>query len=242
MKVVATSRTAQGTGASRRLRRSGRVPGIIYGGRGGPAYIEVEHNPLFHALRKEKFHASILDMELDGASERVLLRDFQMHPYRPQVLHVDFQRVSEDQPVHMRVPLHFVGQEHSPAVKLAGGLISHVLSEVDIACLPKDLPEFIEVDLSNLHAHETIRVLDLKLPAGVKPVLKGRDNPVVVSVSTKGEEVVEETAAPVAAAEVPATAQKAPAAAAAAPEKKGAAPEKKAAAAEKKTGDKDKKK
>lgn len=234
MKVIATKRTAQGTGASRRLRRSGRVPGIVYGGRGEPAYIEVDHNPLFHALRKEKFHASILDMELDGAPERVLLRDFQMHPYKPQVLHVDFQRVSEDQPIHMRVPLHFVGQENAPAVKLAGGLISHVLSEVDVACLPKDLPEFIEVDLSNLHAHETIRVLDLKLPAGVKPVLKGKENPVVVSVSTKGEEVVEETAAPVAAAEVPATAQKAPAAPAAAAEKK--------AGGDKKGGDKDKKK
>ncbi len=221
MKVVATSRTAQGTSASRRLRHAGRVPGILYGGKGEPVFIEVEHNPLFHALRREKFHASILDMELDGASERVLLRDFQMHPYKPQVLHIDFQRVTEDQPIHMRVPLHFAGQEHSPAVKAAGGLISHVMSEVDVACLPKDLPEFIQVDLSELKAHQTIRVLDLPLPAGVKPVLRGRENPVVVAVTTKGEEVVEEAAAP-AAAEVPATAQKAPAAApAAAPEKKG---------------------
>lgn len=229
MKVVANIRTAQGTGASRRLRRADRVPGIVYGGKAEPTYIEIEHNPLFHALRKEKFHASILDLELDGRGERVLLRDFQMHPYKPQVLHVDFQRVSEDQPIHMRVPLHFFGQENSPAVKLAGGLVSHVMSEVDVACLPKDLPEFIEVDLSNVHAHETIRVRDLKMPAGVKPVLRGQENPVVASVTTKGEEVVEEAAAPVAAAEVPATAQKAPAAAPApAPEKKG--------------GDKDKKK
>lgn len=220
MKVVANTRSAQGTSASRRLRRAGRVPGILYGGSRQPVNIEVEHDPLLHALRKEKFHASILDMELDGGSEKVLLRDFQMHPYKPQVLHIDFQRVSEDQKIHMRVPLHFVGQENSPAVKESGGLVSHVMSEVDIACLPKDLPEFIEVDLSNLRAHQTIRVRDLALPPGVTPVLKGKENPVVVSVTTKGEEVVEEAAAVVPAAEVPATAQKAPPAAAPAAEKK----------------------
>jgi large subunit ribosomal protein L25 len=216
MKVLANKRDAQGTRASRRLRHTGKVPGVIYGGSGVAQAIEVDHNTLFHALRKEKFHASILDMELDGAGERVLLRDFQMHPYTPQVLHVDFQRVSENQKIHMRVPLHFVGQEESPAVKLAAGLISHIMSEVDVACLPRDLPEFIEVDLSGLQAHQTVRVLDLKMPAGVTPVLKGKENPVVASVSTHGEQA-EETAdaAPVAAAEVPATAQKAPVAAAA---------------------------
>jgi large subunit ribosomal protein L25 len=216
MKVVASKRNAQGTGASRRLRHTGKVPGVLYGGEAAAQAIEVDHNTLFHALRKEKFHASILEMELDGAGERVLLRDFQMHPYKPQVLHVDFQRVSENQKIHMSVPLHFVGQENSPAVKLGGGLISHVMSEVDIACLPRDLPEFIEVDLSGLQAHQTVRVLDLKMPAGVSPVLKGKENPVVASVTTHGEQA-EETAeaAPVAAADVPATAQKAPVAAAA---------------------------
>jgi large subunit ribosomal protein L25 len=229
MKVVATTRNAQGTSASRRLRTEGQVPGIVYGGTAAPQYVQLEHNPLFHALRKEKFHASILEMELDGKAERVLLRDFQMHPYKQQVLHIDFQRVLEDQPIHMSVPLHFVGQENSPAVKLAGGMVSHVLSEVDVVCLPKDLPEYIEVDLSGLKAHETVRVRDLKLPDGVKPVLKGKENPVVASVITKGEEVAEDSAAPVAAAEVPATAQKAPPAAA-------------APAADKKGGDKDKKK
>ena len=230
MKVVATTRSTQGTSASRSLRRANKVPGIIYGGSGQPVRIEIEHNPLFHALRKERFHASILDMELDGASEQVLLRDFQMHPYKPQVLHIDFQRVAADQKIHMRVPLHFVGQENSPAVKESAGLVSHVLSDVDVACLPKDLPEFVEVDLSGLHAHQTIRVRDLKLPAGVTAVLKGKENPVVVSVSIKGEEEVAEAeaAAVVPAAEVPATAQKAPAAAApAAPEKKGGDKEKK---------------
>ena len=230
MKVVATTRDAQGTSASRRLRHANQVPGVIYGGKGEAVMIAVDHNPLFHSLRKEKFHASILDMELDGRSERVLLRDFQMHPYRPVVLHVDFQRVSETEKVHMRVPLHFSGQESSPAVKEAGGLISHVLSEVDIACLPKDLPEFIAVDLSGLKSHDTLRVRDLVLPAGVTPVLKGKENPVVVSVTIKGEEVeetVDATAVP-AAADVPATAQKAPPAGAApAADAKGSKDEKK---------------
>jgi large subunit ribosomal protein L25 len=212
MKVVANTRDAQGTGASRRLRHAGKVPGVLYGGKDAARSIEVEHNPLYHALRKEKFHSSILDMELDGKSERVLLRSFQMHPYKPLVLHIDFQRVAEDQKVHMRVPLHFVRQEEAPAVK-TGGLINHVLSEIDVACLPKDLPEYIEIDLSQLETNQTIRALDIQFPVGVKPMLKGKANPVVVSVTMHGEEVVEEEAtaeAPVAAVEVPATAQKAP--------------------------------
>lgn len=220
MKVVANTREAQGTGASRRLRHAGKVPGVLYGGKDPARSIEVEHNPLYHALRKEKFHSSILDMELDGKNERVLLRSFQMHPYKPLVLHIDFQRVAEDQKIHMRVPLHFVRQDQAPAVK-TGGLVNHVLSEIDVACLPKDLPEYIEVDLSELHANQTIRALDIQFPAGVKPMLKGKANPVVVSVTMHGEVAEEETAegAPVVAAEVPATAQKAPPAAAAAPGK-----------------------
>jgi large subunit ribosomal protein L25 len=221
MKVVATIRSAQGTSASRRLRRADRVPGIVYGGKGQPVTIELEHNPLYHALRKEKFHASILDMEVDGKSERVLLRTYQMHPYKPQVLHIDFQRVSEDTPIHMRVPLHFVGQENSPAVKLSGAIVSHVMSEVDVACLPKDLPEYIEVDLSGLKSTDVVKVLDLKMPAGVKPVVKGKENPVVVTTSVPGGAAEEEAAAAPVAADVPAIAQKAPPAAAAAPAAKG---------------------
>lgn len=211
MKVVASKRDTQGTGASRRLRHAGKVPGVLYGGKGEAQSIEVEHNPLFHALRKEKFHASILDMELDGAPERVLLRAFQMHPYKLQVLHIDFQRVAEDQKLHMRVPLHFSGQESSPAAKTDGVLISHIMADVAIACLPKDLPEFIAIDLSQLSVNDTVRVRDLKMPEGVTPVLKGKENPVVVAVTVRGEEVVEEVVgvAPVA-ADVPATAQKAP--------------------------------
>lgn len=222
MKVTATTRSAQGTSASRRLRRADKVPGIIYGGKVQPSAIEVDHNPLFHALRKEKFHASILEMELDGKSERVLLRDFQMHPYKPQVLHIDFQRVAEDEAIHMRVPLHFVGEENSPAVKLNAAIISHVLSQVDVACLPRDLPEFIEVDLSGIKSTDVLKVSDLKMPAGVKPVLRGKENPVVVTVSVPGAQAEEDTsAAPTPAAEVPATAQKAPPAAAPAGAAKG---------------------
>jgi large subunit ribosomal protein L25 len=217
MKVVATTRNTQGTSASRRLRLADKVPGIIYGGKGEPTMVELDHNPLFHALRKEKFHASILEMELDGKAERVLLRTYQMHPYKQQVLHIDFQRVAEDQPIHMRVPLHFTGQENSPAVKLSAAMVRHVMSEVDIACLPKDLPEYIAVDLSGLKSTDVIKVLDLKMPAGVKPVLKGKENPAVVTVTTKGGASEEESAAP-ASADVPATAQKAP------PAAKGAAP------------------
>lgn len=214
MKVVANTRTAQGTSASRRLRRADKVPGIIYGGKGESVAIELDHNPLFHALRKEKFHASILDMELDGKGERVLLRTYQMHPYKQQVLHIDFQRVSADQAIHMRVPLHFSGQENSPAVKEAGGIVSHVLSEVEVICLPQALPEYIAVDLSTLPVNGTVKARDLKLPEGVKLALKGKENPVIVTATTPGG-AAEEEAPATAAADVPATAQKAPAPAAA---------------------------
>jgi large subunit ribosomal protein L25 len=215
MKVVATKREAQGTGASRRLRHLSKVPGVLYGGGAGPVSIELDHNPLFHSLRREKFHASILEMELDGTTERVLLRDFQMHPYRPVVLHVDFQRVAEDQKIHMRVPLHFVGHENSPAVKLSGAIIGHVRSEIEIACLPRDLPEFVEVDLSGLTTQDTVHVSDVKLPAGVSAVLKGKENPVVVTVSIPGAQQEEEVAAEAEAAAAAAAPAAAPAAGAA---------------------------
>jgi len=203
MKVVANTRSAQGTGASRRLRRAGKVPGIIYGGQGEPTAIEVEHNPLYHALRVESFHASILDMELDGKSEQVLLRALQWHPYKPLVMHVDFQRVSADQPITMKVPLHFVNQELAPAVKLGGALISHVLNEVQITCLPRHLPEFIEVDLSNAEVGQVIHVSQVPMPEGVRPLLHGKEDPVVLTValpSVKAEEEPAAEAAPAAAA------------------------------------------
>jgi len=226
MKVVATIRKAQGTGASRRLRHLGKVPGILYGGKSDAIPIELDHNPLFHSLKREKFHASVLEMELDGQPEKVLLRDFQMHPYRSLVLHIDFQRVSEDQKIHVRVPLHFVGAEHSQAVKLTGAIIGHVLSDLDISCLPRDLPEFIEVDLSHLTAQDTVHVRDLKLPPGVSAALRGKENPVVVSVtlpSVQQEEVAPAEEA-VAAAAAAATAAAPAAPAAGAPAKGAPAP------------------
>lgn len=221
MKVIANKRNAQGTGASRRLRHLGKVPGILYGANAEPVNIELDHNPLFHALRKEKFHASILELDLDGAAERVLLRDFQMHPYRPLVLHIDFQRVAEDKPVHMRVPLHFSGAENSPAVKISAALIGHVNSEVEIACLPRLLPEFIEVDLSGLTAQQTLHASDIKLPEGVTLVRRGKEDPVIVTVTMPKDK--QEEASPAAAA---ADAAAAPAAGA----KGGAAPAAKAPA------------
>ena len=227
MKVVATTRQAQGTGASRRLRHQGKVPGVLYGGKTEAINIELDHNPLFHSLKREKFHASVLDMELDGRGEKVLLRAFQMHPYRPQVMHIDFQRVAEDQKIHVRVPLHFVGGESSPAVKLSGAIIGHVRSELDISCLPRDLPEFIEVDLSHLTAQDTVHALDLKLPAGVSVVLRGKENPVVVSVTlpiVQAEEAAPAEEAAAAAAATPAAAPAAGAAAAPAPAKGAPAP------------------
>ncbi|MBU3725109.1 MAG: 50S ribosomal protein L25/general stress protein Ctc [Burkholderiaceae bacterium] len=186
MKVVATSRKVQGSGASRRLRRDGKVPGIVYGAQKSPANIEMDHNPLMLALKVESFHSSILDLEVDGKSEQVLLRDYQMHPYKPLVQHVDFQRVDASQKLQTKVPLHFKNQEISPAVKLSGGMVSHVLTDVLVSCLPKDLPEFIEVDLANLAIGHSLHVRDLVLPAGVTLVLHTGENPTVVTASVPG--------------------------------------------------------
>ena len=166
IEIAATTRKAQGTGASRRLRNSGRVPGIVYG-EGEPALIDIDHNALYHSLRKEAFHASVLTLDVDGKKQQVLLRDFHMHPFRQQVQHIDFQRVSNDKKIHMKIPLHFVNADIAPGVKLNGGIVSHVMNDLDITCLPADLPEFIEVDLSGLALGNSIHVSDLKLPKGV---------------------------------------------------------------------------
>ncbi len=186
MKVVAVSRTVQGSGASRRLRRSGKVPGIVYGAQKNPINIEMDHNPVLLALKVESFHSSILDLEIDGKSEQVLLRDYQMHPYKPLVLHMDFQRVDANAKLHTKVPLHFTNQDISPAVKLAGAMVSHVMSELMVSCLPKDLPEFIEVDLSKLAVGHSVHVRDLVMPPGVTAVLHAGENPTVVIASAPG--------------------------------------------------------
>jgi len=194
IEIGAAKRTVQGTSASRRLRHAGRVPGVLYGGKDAPVNIELDHNELFQAARKEAFHASVISLKLDGQPQQVLLRAMNMHPWRLEVQHVDFQRVLADQKIHMRVPLHFVNQENSPAVKAAGAVVNHVLNDIDVSCLPADLPEFIEVDLSNLTIGHSVHVKDLKFPAGVEPVLHRGENPVVASASIPRAAEVEEAA------------------------------------------------
>ena len=196
MKFVAFERAKQGTGASRRLRITGRTPGIVYGGTGEPALIEIDHNALFHAIKKEAFHASILEMELGGKEHKVLLRDLQMHPFKQQILHIDFQRVEAKTRMTVKVPLHYSGEENSPAVKTENCLANHVMTELTISCFPADIPESIDVDLSNLKKGSSLHVKDITLPKGVKFVAKGQVNPVLVSVTAIVEEV--EAVAPVA--------------------------------------------
>ena len=203
MKFVAYERTLQGTGASRRLRNADKVPGIVYGAGSTPSMIELDHNALFFALKKEAFHSSILDMELAGKSEQVLLRDYQLHPFRPIVLHIDFQRVDATTKVTKKVPLHFIKQDESPAVKVDKCVVNHVVTELRIQCLASQLPEFLTVDLGSLARGQSLHVNDITLPSGIKVVTQGKPNPVLVSVSTLS---AEEEAAPivVAAAAAPA--------------------------------------
>ena len=196
MQFVAFERAKQGTGASRRLRNNGSAPGIVFGGAAAPVTIEIDHNALWHALKKESFHASILDMELAGQVEKVLLRDVQYHPFKPLVLHVDFQRVDEKTRLHKKVPLHFKGEENSPAVKNDKCLVNHIVTEIEIECLAMQLPEFIEVDLSAVEKGATLHTGDLKLPKDVKIVTHGRKD---ITIATIVEPVEEVVAAPVAA-------------------------------------------
>ena len=199
MKFVAYERTLQGTGASRRLRNAQKVPGIVYGA-GTPAMIELDHNALFFALKKEAFHSSLLEMELGGNTQQVLLRDYQMHPFKPIVLHIDFQRVDETTRITKKVPLHFINEEMSPAVKTDKCLVNHVSTDVEVECLATELPEFIAVDLSGLVKGQSLHATDLVLPAGLKFVKRGKLNPVIVSATAP--KIEEE--APVEVAAVPA--------------------------------------
>jgi large subunit ribosomal protein L25 len=203
MKVVATTRQTQGTSASRRLRLTGKVPGIVYGSTATPVAIEIDHNDLFHALRKEAFHSSILDLELDGSpASSVLLRDVQMHPFKQQVLHIDFQRVAANEKIHVRVPIHYLNAEASPAVKVSANVVSHVMNDIEVICLPKDLPEFIEIDLGTLEAQGSVHVSDLKLPEGVSVTPHAEE---VIATATMPQEMVEAPiAAPVTEAATPA--------------------------------------
>jgi large subunit ribosomal protein L25 len=216
IEINARKREAQGTGASRRLRRTGNVPGIVYGGSKEAVTIQLDHKELYQHLGNEAFHASILTLKLEGAAEDVLLRAFNMHPWKGHVQHIDFERVSKDKKIHMKVPLHFVNAETSPGVKEQGGLPNHVLNELNVSCLPDDLPGFIEVDMGNLAIGDSIHVMDLKLPKGVEPVLHKGENPAVATVIQPVLITEEETVAAeaVPAAEVPTTEQAVPDAAA----------------------------
>ena len=196
--VIANARTLQGTGASRRLRRAGTVPGIVYGGEAAPVAIETNHNDLLLKMKKEAFYSSVINMVIDGKKEQVLLRDYQTHAYKQLILHVDFQRVDATHELHIKVPLHFVNEETAPGVKLSSGLVNHVITELDVQCLAKDLPEFIEVDLGALKVGDSIHLSQLNLPKGVKLAHHGADDSVVVGIVGKGgssEEAAEGEAA-----------------------------------------------
>jgi len=212
--IKAEPRSVQGTGASRRLRRESKVPGVVYGAGKDATPIQLDHKELWFKLKTEAFHASILDMEIGNDKSQVLLRDYQMHPFRPLILHADFQRVAADRKIHMSVPLHFINELSSPGVKVAGGLVEHVLKELEISCLPKDLPEYIEVDLGNLQAGHSLHLSAVKLPPGVEPIVPKGEDPtiatiVIPKVMTAEEEAAEAAAtAIVSAADVPTTAQK----------------------------------
>ena len=203
MKFVAFERTKQGTGSGPRLRNAGKTTGIVYGGTAEPQAIELDHNALWHALKKEAFHSSILEMELAGQTSKVVLRDVQYHPFKQLVLHVDFQRVDDKTKIHLKVPLHFEGAENSQAVKVEGCTVTPLLHELDVVCMPSQLPEFIKVDLSQLNSKSTLGVQSIKLPSGVKAVLRGSNkNPALISI--KLPEVVVDAAAAAAPAAAPA--------------------------------------
>jgi large subunit ribosomal protein L25 len=191
MKFTAFERTLQGTGASRRLRISGKTPGIVYGAGQEPKNIELDHNALYHAMRKEAFHSSVLEMDLDGKVEKVLLRDYQKHPYKQLVLHVDFQRIDATTKIHKKVPLHFINEGESQAVKIDKCIVNHIVTELEIECFAEQLPEFLTVDLANVVKGQTLHVDDLQLGANIKVLTHGRKNPAVATVvEPAAEEIV----------------------------------------------------
>ncbi|MBU1236724.1 MAG: 50S ribosomal protein L25/general stress protein Ctc [Gammaproteobacteria bacterium] len=210
IEVKATKREVQGTGASRRLRRAGRVPGIIYGGEAKPQNIELDHNDLWQHLRKEAFYSSVLDLQVEDTKQMCLLRDVQRHPFRQLILHVDFQRIDATHAIHQKVPLHFINADIAPGVKLDGGMVQHVMTELDVKCMPKDLPTFIEVDLKDLQGGQSLHVTQLPLPAGVEAVLHKGEDPVVATIVVRGAGAAGDEAVEEAAVETQVTTEKAP--------------------------------
>ena len=201
----AEKRETKGTGASRRLRRSGKIPAVIYGGTKDVNMVMFEHAPVYHMLENEAFHTSILTVNYEGSSDQVILRDVQMHPYQQQIVHMDLQRVSATEKIHMSVPLHFIGEEIAPGVKQQGGIVSHLLNELDITCLPHQLPEFLTADVSNLHVGESVHISDLPLPEGVEitAIAHGGDDLAVATVVMTGGGAEEEEAEEAVEAEAP---------------------------------------
>jgi large subunit ribosomal protein L25 len=200
IEIKAVKRELKGTGASRRLRRAGTVPGVVYGGGKEAVTLEINAKELFLEFRHETFHASVLSLNLDGKKENVLLRDFQMHPVRNTIQHVDFQRVSATEKIHVKVPLHFINGEIAPGVKVGGGIVAHIMTEADVSCLAKDLPEFIEIDLAALEMGESVHLSQIKLPKGVEFVALAHNNDAAVAAIAKtrggaAEAATEETPA-----------------------------------------------
>ncbi len=214
--LIAEPRTDTGRGASRRLRQAGKLPGIIYGAEKEAAAITLDHDDVAHHLEHEAFYSHILTVTLGKEKQKVVLKDLQRHPYKTRLLHIDLQRVSDTEKLTMRVPIHFTNEAKCIGVKQGGGVISHIMTELEISCLPKDLPEYIEVDLSEVNVGETIHVGDLKLPEGVESysIAHGGDAAApVVSVHmprVTAEEEEAEAVTEVAADAVPATAVKEP--------------------------------
>lgn len=219
IEILAAKREGKGTGASRRLRRAGKVPGVVYGASKDAVNVELDHKSLFLQFRHEAFHASILVLDLEGKKEQVLLRDYQMHPVRNTIQHIDFQRVSATEKIHVKVPFHFINADIAPGVKTGGGIVAHILTEADVSCLPKDLPEFLEVDLANLEVGDSVHLSEVKLPDGVEflQLAHGTDSAIVSIAKPRGAIIEEEAAATEAAAAAEAAATEAAAAAATVP-------------------------
>lgn len=201
----AEARAEKGTGASRRLRRAGKVPAVVYGAGKEPQMLQVDHDPLYNQLRNEAFLTSIITIKVDGSSDQAVLRDVQLHPFKPRVQHLDLQRISATEKLHMRVPLHFVGQDASPGVKQQGGVASHLMTDVEVTCLPKDLPEYLEIDMSNLSIGQSVHLSDIKLPNGIALTALAHGNDLAVAAISMVRATVEaEAAAAAPAAEAPA--------------------------------------
>ncbi len=201
--IKAAKRDVKGTGASRRLRSAGNVPGVVYGGGQDALSLDLNHKELFLEFRHEAFHSSILSLVIDGKKESVLLRDYQMHPVRNTIQHIDFQRVSATEKIHVKVPFHYINADIAPGVKTGGGIVAHIFTEADVSCLAKDLPEFIEVDLAKLEMGQSVHLSEIKLPKGVEFVQLAHDNDAAVAsiaktrggISDDAEATTEEPAA-----------------------------------------------